>query len=256
MIPLHDPMQLPKGRPVFVAGPPGVDAEIAGIIANLPGVTKTILVRAEPGSVGPDMAAITPSSLFASPPGAGVLVIAEPSETATALAALFPPDAVYDARVWLARSQRIDQARRLLDALTDRYPIDGGRRLVTWADFEALPADRAVHIYGTGKASGIVRAAVTDVARLPVAAFIETERDRDGRLDGFPVIGLDVFCRTATGAETVVIASQHWRAIDRSLIQRGFMGAYNAFPFVLARIAEETANQAPTPSTGQGAPRK
>lgn len=220
-IPLLDPVQAPRDRPVVFVGEEQVDAAAAAALREaLTAPPESRRIEPPPavwsGAERVTVIAFSPDAPTPPPPSAAV---------------------VYDATPWLARRQRLVALRGLVDALAGSPEVDGSLRRE--ADFAALPADRPLHIHGIGEAGLLVRQTLLDLRVPGFAGWIDSDPSRAGQtLKDAPIQFIDDFARTATGREVVIIASQHWRAIEKALTARGVADLRNAHPFVWARRRE------------------
>ncbi|WP_448207927.1 hypothetical protein [Azospirillum sp. sgz302134] len=212
---MHDPIQLPPGRPIRIIG----EDEAAGhrlrdAVAALPG--RHLL--ADAGAMRPGTVVVTTSD----PAGAGDIRDA---------------DLVYDARPYLRRRGDQDAAAGLLGALLRAGTVVDDRHLLHGPeDFHKLPQGRPIHIYGTGTGGRVVRGAL-ESAGIALAAFVDSWQD--GELDGLPVIRAAAFLNGAARESTIVIASQAWADIERTLIAGGVTDAFNALPIVRRHLWDE-----------------
>lgn len=116
-------------------------------------------------------------------------------------------------------------------APSDLDPVLAARlpRLVTAADFAALPGDLPIYVYGASHGGRIVQLEIAKWEHLALAGFLDGMKS--GESWGVPIARPESI-GSAMSSSRIIIASQYVSEIAKRLLALGISQPYNAYPFI------------------------
>ncbi|PWC54229.1 hypothetical protein TSA6c_00715 [Azospirillum sp. TSA6c] len=107
-------------------------------------------------------------------------------------------------------------------------------RLVTAADFAALPGDRPIYVYGASRGGRIVQLEIAKWDHLAFAGFLDGMKN--GECWGVPIARPESMGKVLRDAR-IIIASQYVSEIAKRLLALELVQPYNAYPFIALHLS-------------------